>query len=99
MSIGLFLKNVPPAVKELIGKEAFENRRSVNQEAIALLEEALVHRVETHHAKARSLLERLRAGTGLQAEDATPVATPVAPPAASAEPGGGTLEGLSSGPH
>jgi hypothetical protein len=82
-------------VKELIGKEAFENRRSVNQEAIALLEEALVHRVETHHAKARSLLERLRAGAGLQAEDAAPVA----PPAASALPGSGTLEGVNSASH
>ena len=45
MDVDLFIKRMPRVVKELISREAFENRRSVNQEAIALLEEALVHRV------------------------------------------------------
>jgi hypothetical protein len=36
---------MPNVVKELISREAFDNRRSINQEAIALLEEALLHRV------------------------------------------------------
>lgn len=43
----LFIKKMPSVVKQLISREAFDNRRSVNQEAIALLEEALVHRVES----------------------------------------------------
>lgn len=60
MNVDLFLKNVPAVVKELIGREALENRRSVNQEAIALLEEALVHRVEAHSARPRSALDLLR---------------------------------------
>jgi Arc-like DNA binding domain len=59
MNVDLFLKNVPSVVKELIGREAFENRRSVNQEAIALLEEALLHRVGQHHTRARTSLEAL----------------------------------------
>ncbi len=45
MDVDLFIKKMPQVVKELISREAFDNRRSVNQEAIALLEEALVHRV------------------------------------------------------
>ena len=45
MDVDLFIKKMPGVIKELIGREAFENRRSVNQEAISLLEEALVARV------------------------------------------------------
>ncbi len=45
MDVDLFIKKMPHVVKELISREAFDNRRSINQEAIALLEEALVHRV------------------------------------------------------
>ena len=45
VDVDLFIKKMPQVVKELISREAFDNRRSVNQEAIALLEEALVHRV------------------------------------------------------
>ena len=45
MDVDLFIKKMPHVVKELISREAFENRRSVNQEAIALLEEALILRV------------------------------------------------------
>lgn len=46
MSVDLFLKKVPLVIKDLIGREAHSNRRSINQEAIALLEEALLSRVE-----------------------------------------------------
>jgi hypothetical protein len=60
LNVDLFLKNVPSVVKELIGREATENRRSLNQETIALLEEALLHRVEAHSARPRSALEQLR---------------------------------------
>lgn len=45
MDVDLFIKKMPHVVKELITREAFDNRRSVNQEAIALLEEALLQRV------------------------------------------------------
>ena len=45
MDVDLFIKKMPNVVKELISREAFDNRRSINQEAIALLEEALLHRV------------------------------------------------------
>ena len=45
MDVDLFIKKMPHVVKELISREAFGNRRSINQEAIALLEEALLSRV------------------------------------------------------
>ena len=45
MDVDLFIKKMPQVVKELISREAFDNRRSINQEAIALLEEALLQRV------------------------------------------------------
>ncbi len=45
MDVDLFIKKMPNLIKELISREAFDNRRSINQEAIALLEEALLHRV------------------------------------------------------
>jgi hypothetical protein len=45
VDVDLFIKKMPNVVKELISREAFDNRRSINQEAIALLEEALLHRV------------------------------------------------------
>lgn len=60
MSADLFLKRVPAVVKQLIEREATENRRSVNQEAIALLEEALLHRLEAHVVRRRTRLEELR---------------------------------------
>jgi plasmid stability protein len=73
----LFIKRVPHVIKELIGREAAEHHRSVNQETIALLEEALLHRVETNHAR-RSALATL---THYAAEAQTPArqhATPTA---------------------
>ncbi len=55
MDVDLFIKKMPQVVKELISREAFDNRRSVNQEAIALLEEALVHRVGSTNTKRKQI--------------------------------------------
>ena len=66
MNADLFLKNVPSLVKDLIGRQAHENRRSLNQEAIALLEEALLHRVEAHGQRLRSARELLRGYADVQ---------------------------------
>lgn len=44
MECDLFIKRLPRNIKELIAREAEANRRSINQEAIVLLEEALVRR-------------------------------------------------------
>jgi hypothetical protein len=55
----LFIKRMPLVIKELIAREAAQNHRSVNQEAIALLEEALLHRVESPHAHRRNALAML----------------------------------------
>jgi hypothetical protein len=53
--VQLFIRKLPNVVKELISREAVENRRSINQEAIALLEEALVQRVGATGQKRRSV--------------------------------------------
>jgi len=55
----LFIKRMPLVIKELIALQAGQNHRSVNQEAIALLEEALLHRLESQHANRRSALATL----------------------------------------
>ena len=59
MTDDLFIKRVPHVIKELIGREAELNHRSINQEAIAVLEEALLHRVEVSGAVRRSPLQTL----------------------------------------
>jgi hypothetical protein len=59
MNDDLFVKKVPPVIKELIAREAAENHRSVNQETIALLEEALLRRVEVNNSRQRSAMARL----------------------------------------
>ena len=41
-TVELQLKKVPPRIKSLIGREAELHHHSLNQEAIALLEEALL---------------------------------------------------------
>ena len=55
----MFIKRRPLVIKELITREAAQNHRSVNQEAIALLEEALLHRVEAQHTHRRNALATL----------------------------------------
>ena len=67
MTEQLFIRKVPSVIKDLISREAFDNRRSINQEAIALLEEALVHRVggaDGRARAARNLLEDYVARAG-----------------------------------
>ena len=59
MNDDLFIKRMPLVIKELIAREAGQNHRSVNQEAIALLEEALLHRLESQHAHRRNALATL----------------------------------------
>lgn len=59
MNDDLFVKRIPLVIKELIAREAGQNHRSVNQEAIALLEEALLHRLESQHAHRRNALATL----------------------------------------
>ena len=44
MTVELTLKKVPDQIKSLINREAQTHRRSINQEAIVLLEEALLAR-------------------------------------------------------
>ena len=59
MNDDLFIKRMPLVIKALIAREAAQNHRSVNQEAIALLEEALLHRVEAQHTHRRNALATL----------------------------------------
>ncbi len=59
MNDDLFIKRIPKVIKELIAREAQQNHRSVNQEALALLEEALLNRVEAQHGRARNALAML----------------------------------------
>jgi hypothetical protein len=67
---------MPLVVKELITREAFDNRRSINQEAIALLEEALIHRVgapSTRRKQMEALLEGYAdSGNGGLGDSASP---------------------------
>lgn len=84
MDVDLFIKKLPYVVKELIGREASDNRRSINQEAIALLEEALLQRVGAGGGAKRKQIEALLkeyADSG-----ATPL-TPPTPPAGADMPG------------
>jgi hypothetical protein len=83
----LFVKRVPQVIKELVAREAARNHRSTNQEAIALLEEALLHRVEAHPARrsALAMLESYAAGAG-SAELARAPGTAPASPAAERGP-------------
>jgi len=65
VDVDLFIKKMPQVVKELISREAFDNRRSINQEAIALLEEALVHRVGSTGAKRKHMEAVLADAAGM----------------------------------
>lgn len=83
MDVDLFIKKLPFVVKELISREAFDNRRSINQEAIALLEEALIQRVGAPIAKRKQMEALLEGYAGAAAGE--PVAVPEPPrPAPSA---------------
>lgn len=83
MNADLFLRKVPEVVRELIVRQATENRRSINQEAIALLEEALITRFEAS-ATRRSRLEELRRYVDTQGGELDPLGAPVLDLAAAA---------------
>lgn len=68
MDVDLFIKKMPHVVKELISREAFDNRRSINQEAIALLEEALVNRVGAAGTKRKHMEALLADAVGANAQ-------------------------------
>lgn len=66
METELFIKKIPREIKELIGREARNHRRSVNQEAIVLLEEALAQRAMAARGQrheVRNILARYAAAT------------------------------------
>ena len=75
MNDDLFIKRMPLVIKELIAREAGQNHRSVNQEAIALLEEALLHRLESQHAHRRNALATLTSYAA-QAQPGSPLNGP-----------------------
>ena len=69
----LQLKKVPARIKSLIGSEATLHRRSINQEAIALLEEALVARAQKVRPTRNEIDEILARFDRLPTRDARPL--------------------------
>ena len=66
METELFIKRLPEQIKTLIGHEARLHRRSVNQEAIVLLEEALANRAvsaQRQRHEVHDILARYAAAT------------------------------------
>jgi Arc-like DNA binding domain len=88
VSVDLFIKKLPNVVKELIGREALDNRRSVNQEAIALLEEALLGRVGAAGRKRRSVQNLLEEYAARRTGKPDPTRRADAPPAPASAPQG-----------
>lgn len=84
MTVDLFIKKVPVLVKELISREANDHRRSINQEAIALLEEALALRAGSTEFR-RSELQKLLEVFASQPHPATAAEFPVTRPASLAD--------------
>jgi hypothetical protein len=60
MDTEIYLKKVPQNIKKLIAFEAKGHRRSLNQEVIVLLEEALLNRAKAaiKQKDAQAILER-----------------------------------------
>lgn len=73
MSTELQLKKVPAIVKSLISREASINRRSINQEAIVLLEEALLARAKKQQPSRDEIDEILNRFDKLPTPDARPM--------------------------
>ncbi len=66
MEVDILIKKAPRHLKELIGQEARGNRRSLNQEAIVLLEEALAMRAKASPNRRdglKTILERYARAT------------------------------------
>ena len=76
METELFIKKLPREIKDLIWHEARSHRRSVNQEAIVLLEEALAQRAMAARGQrheVRDILARYAAATREGPRDADDV--------------------------
>jgi hypothetical protein len=73
MSTELQLKKVPAIVKALITREASVHRRSINQEAIVLLEEALLARAKAQHQSRDEVDEILNRFDKLPTTDQRPM--------------------------
>ncbi len=73
MSTELQLKKVPAIVKSLISREASINRRSINQEAIVLLEEALLARAKKQQPSRDEIDEILNRFDKLPTPDSRPM--------------------------
>ncbi len=69
----LQLKKVPTRIKSLIGNEAALHRRSINQESIALLEEALLARAQKERPTRDEIDEILERFDRLPTRDARPL--------------------------
>ena len=69
MDTDLFIKKLPGSVKELIARQAELHRRSVNQEAIVLLEEALAARLRTARSPRHEVREILAHYRGIPVRD------------------------------
>lgn len=73
MSTELQLKKVPAIVKSLISREASIHRRSINQEAIVLLEEALLARANRQQPSRDEIEEILNRFDKLPTPDSRPM--------------------------
>lgn len=69
MDTDLFIKKLPGGVKELIARQAELHRRSVNQEAIVLLEEALAARLRAARSPRHEVREILAHYRGIPVRD------------------------------
>lgn len=70
----LQLKEVPIKIKSLIAREALRHRRSIDQEAIALLEEALLARARSARDARQEIDAILERFDQLPTRDARPLA-------------------------
>lgn len=78
MIADLLLKNVPARLKSLISREAENHRRSINQEAIVLLEEALLTRAKNATANKDDIEAILQRYAQLPTLDARPLSEIIA---------------------
>lgn len=73
MIVDLPLKKVPAQIKSLISREAENHRRSINQETIVLLEEALLARAKSASAGKEEIEAILQRYAELPTLDARPL--------------------------
>lgn len=74
MTTALQLKKVPSHIKSLIDREASLHRRSINQETIVLLEEALLARARLQKQSQEDVEDILKRYAALPTLDARPAA-------------------------